>query len=248
MQRLTLDAWRELIRRGAALLLFHGGAVLWLGHGLPGWATVCATAGLALYALLPRPCPPRGALFAERMPSVWMPDLVTLILTLPFLAGPFVIAAREEWLGGPWALMLFLWPPGLIALVIAWVATRHQCGWVVLHRDAVDLRSVYGTTHLPFDAIASVRPVERGLPRWVPAALTAFGGVRGAGIALLHGDRKSHAAVIALRGGDDIHVPLDAFPQMDRVLRAMLKAGVPVAGLVTPRRSKRKKNAREGQG
>ncbi|WP_283055090.1 hypothetical protein [Thetidibacter halocola] len=33
-----------------------------------------------------------------------MPHLVTLILPLPFLARPFVIAACESWLGASWGL------------------------------------------------------------------------------------------------------------------------------------------------
>lgn len=228
MFAITAIAWRELTRRMVVLACLVGAAILLFGHGQGALASLAAAFGIGVYLFLPRPRPPEGALFAERMPSVHMPDLAGLILAVPFLSIPFIVSALEPWMGGPWGLMLFMWPPGLIALAIFWFASGYQCSWILLRPDGVDLTNMRGTRRLDFSDIRRVRFAATGLPRWVSGALFLLGGVRGAGIALLHGNRKSHSAVVELRSGGAVRLPLDAFPDMDRVLTAMVKAGVDI--------------------
>jgi len=248
MWGLTAIAWRELIRRMGALVFLISAAVFWLGYGYAAWALLAAGLGVALYLALPRPRPPEGALFAERMPSVYMPDLAGLVLALPFLSAPFIIAARETWIGGPWGLMVFIAPPGLVALAIFWIATRYQCSWIVLRPDGVELSGPRGRAWLDFSQIGRVRAEARALPGWISAALGLFGGPRGAGMALLHGRRTRHSAVVELRAGGTMSLPLDAFPDMQRVLKAMRDAGVTVDAALLPRPRTRGRQTKEQAG
>ncbi len=206
------------------------------GFGYGQWLWSALTVGLAVlaYALPPRPIVPAGALHHQRMPSVFMPDLLGFLLATTFLAMPFIISAQEEWLGGPWALMLFMWLPGLIALAILWMAARYQCFWVSLSPDGLTVSTITGIEELPFDRIAGVQAETKRPPRWLGPLLVLFGGWRGAGIALLHADTERHALLIDRGDGSSLRLPADAFPGIDKVIKALARAGVPLDPQLQP--------------
>ena len=101
-----------------------------LGYGRGDLAFVAVLAGILVYVLLPRPRLPQGAVHHERMPTVHMPDLLGFMLATTFFALPLIVSAQEPWLGGPWGLYLLTGLPGLIALLIFYIAIRHQCLWL----------------------------------------------------------------------------------------------------------------------
>ncbi len=216
----------EVARRSVSLLLLVVAAVIGFGYGSWWWAALAAAMAVAVYVLPPRPIAPAGALHHERMPSVYMPDLVGFLLATTFLAMPFVISAQETWLGGPWFLILFMWPPGLIALAIFRITTRYQCFWVKLTPDGLTVSTTVGIESLPFDRIAGARVETKRPPRWLGPLLVLFGGFRGVGIALLHADTERHALLVHRSDGTTLHLPADAFPGIVKVIKALAKAGV----------------------
>lgn len=218
----------EVARRAGALLLLIAAVVSGFGHGQWPVAGLLVVLAILVYALPPRPVLPEGALHHERMPSVFMPDLLGFLLATTFLAMPLVISAQEPWLGGPWGLMLFMWPPGLAALVIFWMSIRYQSFWIKLAPGALTVSTVSRIETLPLGDIAGARAETRRPPRWLGPLLVLFGGWRGAGVALLHADTERHAVLIDRRDGTVLHLPADAFPDMRTVIRALHRAGVPL--------------------
>ncbi len=198
--------------------------------------------------LLPRPKPPPGALHHERLPSVWMPDLVGLLLATTFLAMPFIISAGEPWLGGPWMLTLFMWPPGLIALAIFWIAARYQCFWIRLEPHALTVNTTRGTTAMEYDSIARISPDMTLPPRWLGPLLVLFGGWRGLGVALLHANRPSRWIVVERKDGSALRLPADAFPDARKVIAALERAGVPISPDFVRKQSKPNKKMRKPDG
>jgi hypothetical protein len=232
---LTASAWTELARRAVVLVLFVFAADALFGYERPGIAAAAALLAIAAYWIIPRPALPAKALHHERLPSVWMPDLLGVLLATTFLSLPLIIAAREDWLGGPWMFMLFMWPPGLIALAIFWIAARYQCFWALISEDALAINTMRGMTVLPFASIVRVAPGETRPPRWLGPLLVLFGGWRGLGIALLHADRPSHWLSIERTDGTALRLPADAFPDARKIIKALDRAGVPLATELTGR-------------
>jgi hypothetical protein len=218
----------EVARRAVVLLFLIAAAVAAFGHGQWLWAALAFALAVLVYAFVPRPLPPHGALHHERLPSVFMPDLVGFLLATTFLALPFVIAAREPWQGGPWALMLFMWPPGLVALSVLWLSIRYQCFWVKLSADGLTVSTIRGIEVLPFERIAGARAETGRPPRWLGPLLVLLGGWRGLGIALLHADSESHAVLIERSDGTTLRLPADAFPGLNKVTAALRAADIPV--------------------
>ncbi|MCB1389932.1 MAG: hypothetical protein KDK12_12455 [Rhodobacteraceae bacterium] len=226
---LSGQGWIEVLRRLALQVALVLAATAGFGASDWGMALLWAGVGIATYVVLPRPKPPEGAMIVARMPSVYMPDLVAALLATTFLAMPFIIAAREAWLGGPWGLMLFMWLPGLVALLIYWIAAKSHCHWLLLDDRTLHLTTIHGRDEIALADIALVRPEVRYPPRWLGPLLVLFGGIRGAGIALLHANRPSHALIVERRGGASIRLPADAFPDGRKLLRRLDRAGVPLS-------------------
>lgn len=224
----------ELLRRAAALALFviaatQGFADLRAPHwgAAAGWAL----AALAVYILVPRPAVPAGALRFETMPAIVMPDMLGFLLGTTFFALPLVVMASEEALReGLWILVAVMWLLGSAALAIHVIAARNAVSWIVLRDDGFTVATLWAVSDFAFADIARVVPVARRLPRWVGTALFLFGGIRGAGVALLHADRVAHAIDIVGKDGTRLRFAADALGGLPRLLGALHRAGVPLEG------------------
>lgn len=221
----------EILRRAATLLLLVVAvtrifavtrAASWLS-GLP-WIGLA----VAVYLLVPRPAVPEGALHHERLPSTVMPDLIGFLLGTTFFAMPLVIINTEAWLEGVWWIPLMFWLPGLFALAIFYMAASYACSWILLRRDGMTIASLWAIVDLPFADIQKVNPIARRLPRWIGWALVLFGGLQGAGVALLHAGRVAHYLDFERKSGPPLRFAVDAFPDIRRVVAALRRARVPL--------------------
>lgn len=225
----------ELVRRAATLaLLVIAAEVTFADLRAPSWlyGSAWALAAGAVYLLIPRPSIPENALRHEVMPSTIMPDILGFLLGVTFFALPLVMISNDPTVAGIWIIPLISWLLGLSALAILFIAARYACSWVILREDGMTIASLWRIDDLAFDDIARVRAVERRLPAWVGMALVIVGGWRGAGVALLHANRGSHALVFERKSGAAVNVSVDAFPGLDRVISSLRRAGVPLDGMV----------------
>ena len=218
----------ELGRRGVALVLFVAAATAGLGYGRADLALVAVVLGALAYVLPPRPRIPDGAVHHERMPTVYMPDLLGFMLATTFFALPLIVSAQEPWRNGPWGLFLFTGIPGLIALLIFWIAIRHQCLWLRVTGHDLTIADLDRIVTLSFSDIVKVKAEVKQPPRWLEPLLIAFGGLRGLAIALLTAERPSHALVVVQPDGTERRIPTDAFPDMRAVLAALRHGNVPL--------------------
>ena len=190
----------------------------WLAWGLIAGA-------VAVYLLLPFEQPPEGALRHSRLAAVLLPDLIGFMLCLTFFGIYIVLVADNPNL---WGVILLLGPPGAICLAILLVAAWYASFWMVIEADRLSVATLRARQELPFAAIRSVKPTRHLPPRWLAPLLVLAGGWRGLGVALLHGYRASHGLRFDLADGSRFDAPVDAFPDVGRLLSALKKAGVRV--------------------
>lgn len=190
----------------------------WLAWGLIAGA-------VAVYLLLPFEQPPEGALRHSRLAAVLLPDLIGFTLSLTFFGIYIVLVADNPNL---WGVILLLGPPGAICLAILLVAAWYASFWMVIEADRLSVATLRTRQELPFAAIRSVKPTRHLLPHWLAPLLVLAGGWRGLGVALLHGHRASHGLRFDLADGSHFDAPVDAFPEVGRLLSALKKAGVRV--------------------
>lgn len=234
----------EFARRGAALVLFTTAGVTLFGD--LHWIAPALLAALALgiYMYLPRPARPDGALGYAAMPAIVMPDVLGFLLGMMFFGLPFLMSGDPALQDGIWIVGAVLWGMGGFALAILVIAARHAVSWVLIKPDGLVIANLSGIHDMPFAEIETVRPRERRLPRWVSAALILFGGLRGAGTALLHGNRVAHGIEFLRRNGTRLRIGVDAFDDLPAVAAALKDAGVTLEGGLTGAAAKRHRKRR----
>ncbi|MDY6860341.1 MAG: hypothetical protein SWN98_13500 [Pseudomonadota bacterium] len=225
MKNLTNRAWVEIARRVGLQAGIVAAAILGIGHSQALAALASLAAGIALYIAIPRPQPAAGTLYAARIPSIYAPDFLAALLAPVFLALPFIVAVREENADLIPGLMLMTWLPGSMVLYIHWIAARYQCLWLQIEADGLTLGTMHGARHIAFAEIDSARTAVKRPPRWLPSALTLFGGLRGAGIAALHGHRRAHWLILHHNNGTRTRIPLDALLRRKELFHALERAG-----------------------
>lgn len=202
----------------AQIAVARDGTRPWLAWGLIAGA-------VAVYLLLPFEQPPEVALRHRRLATVLLPDLIGFTLCLTFFGIYIILVADNPNL---WGVILLLGPPGAICLAILLVAAWYASFWMVIEADRLSVATLRTRQELPFAAIESVKPTRHLPPRLLAPLLVLAGGWRGLGVALLHGYRASHGLRFDLADGSYFDVPIDAFPEVGRVLSALKKAGVRV--------------------
>jgi len=229
----------EILRRVAALALLVFAVVAYFGSlgTLP--AAAAAIAGILIYVGLKRPQVPRDAFRHEPMPSVYMPDLLGFVIGVPLFSLSFVVVASDPLLSGVWPIYVLFWVPASFSIVIFIIAARYATSWVRVSADGLEVTRFGKTTELPFADIAAARLGLRRLPKWVSIALTVFGGIRGAGVALLHGHRATHTLWLERRDGSSVPIAADALPGIEPVLSALDRAGITLPDELTERARRR---------
>jgi len=225
MKSLTNRARIEIARRIGLQVGIVTAAILGIGHGQTLAALASLSAGLAVYIAIPRPQLAADTLYAAPIPSIYAPDFLAALLAPVFLALPFIVAAHEENTGLIPGLMLMAWLPGAMVLYIHWIAARYQCLWLQIEADGLTLGTMRGTRHISFADIDSARTALKRPPRWLASALTIFGGLRGAGIAALHGHRRAHWLILHHHNGTRTRIPLDVLLRRKELLHALERAG-----------------------
>ncbi len=238
----------EVLRRAVVLALFIAAAVAGFGYGHAYLALGGVAVGILVYVLVPRPVVPKGAMHHERMPSTYMPDVLGFMLSTLFLALPLIVAVHDPWIEGPWALYLMTGLPALVSLFIFYVSTRHQIMWLTVHGRELEFADFGGVVKISFDDIAEVRGEVKPPPRWLKPLLVLFGGWRGLGIALVS-DRASHNLIIERHDGTHMRLPVDAFPDLRKLIAALHRGGVRLDSelehAIAPRHRRRKSAHRE---
>lgn len=215
----------EVFRRGIALVLFITGATAGLGYGRADLAFLGVLVGILFYIALPRPYLPEGAIHHQRVPSVHMPDLLGFMLATTFFALPLIVSAQAPWQNGPWGLYLMTGLPGLISLLILYIALRHQCLWLRPTGHDLTIADLGGIETLSYAEIERVHTETKPPPRWLKPLLVLVGGWRGLGIAIVS-DRATHNLIVERKGGSKRRIPADALADTKLLAAALHRGGV----------------------
>jgi hypothetical protein len=225
MTMMSSPALIELARRFVSLVALVAGTVCLINGLPPIWWIALLASGAAVYLLVPRPVIPREAIRYEKLPAIYMPDLLGFFLGVTLFGLPFVVADQV----GPeviWFLFFMLFLPGVASLGIFIIAARYATSWVVIADTGLTVSRFGLRRDLPYGDIVSARWRERRLPHWVSVLLVMFGGAQGAGTALLHGRRPTHTIVLECGSGDAL-ISADSLLGLKRLEAALESAGVP---------------------
>ena len=224
----------ELTRRFFCLTLFTLGLVA-LGYWGDITAVMLFAGALLIYVALPRPKPPLSAFTYEKIPAVYGPDMLGLMMTSVFIALPFWAALSEEYMWQDSVIplhpsALLSWPLALISASILVVSASYASFWLDIKQDGLHLYSLRQDRFISFSNISRVVPFRRGLPRWIRWLTPLFilsGRYTAAGAVILARDTTGFS--MCLTDGSTIHIDVSAFEKpAKKILQTLRKKGVPI--------------------
>lgn len=225
------EGWAENARRWLALLFVSAGLAtfgrtgIWAGIGL-------IVLGLVIYVVFPAPKPGKDALRYARGPAVIGPDLLGLALTGFFLALPVWIALGEARYGEAASLVhgaaWLVWPMAAGSASLLVVGVKYASFRLVIEDDGLRLTTARTRRFIPYDAITSVAPWKRGLPKFVRGLvplLLAMGRPGPAGAIMLA--RDTTGIELKLTDGKPVRITADAFEKnTKRLLKVLRERGI----------------------
>jgi hypothetical protein len=171
----------------------------------------------------------------DKMPAVYGPDMLGLMMTSIFLALPFWVGLGEEYMWQD-ALIpvhpsaLLSWPLALITALILVVAARYGSFWLTLETEGLHLHSLRQDRFIAYSKITRVTSFRRGLPRWLKCLtplLILSGRYTAAGAVLLARDTTGFS--LCLADGSIISIDESAFASSARkILKTLKKNGVTI--------------------
>lgn len=208
----VVEITRRIVLSSGLILGFW---TLFTSAAFPVWATGFAAALLG-YAFLPREAVPEGGKTMSFIPAIFGVDLASLIFIVP-MALLTMFAEIDP--GQPTALTIsfITLPFFLLGIFLSYIAARNACFWWEGNSGGVTLASPMRRRELMSGDVKSIRDHTFRLPGWVWWVLTMFGGIRGAGITLMHKDRNSSYLKIDLSDGSKLTLPIDGYPEADKL-------------------------------
>lgn len=241
--RLSETVQIELLRRLGAMTI----AILAMTGGLTflSWPImiVCLAAALGVYAAIPRPQPPKGAVRPDPYPSVIVSDIIGFgvgisMITLVLL-GLFYATGPESLL-----FLLFL-IPAAFSLVIFMISIRQETSWIRFFGNGFEVTEYGRPVRVKYTDLASVRVRFWKVPGRLGWLQSLFGNDGKKAVALHNGDVDSKTLVFTRQDGTEFAVSSEVIPDLERIMIGMDRAGIDLPDGMSDRARRKIRRVRE---
>ncbi len=186
---------------------------------------LCLVAAAGIYAALPRPSAPSGAIRPVSRPPVLVLDLIGFALGIPLFSLAFIGMGLTG--GGLALLSLFCLAPAAASLVFFTAAVRQQTSWVRFFGNGFEFTQLGLRVRVLYEELSKmeVRLWEApGLVAWFQATIGSSG-PRSA--VLLNGEQSTKTLVFRRRGdGARFTISSELVPDLQRILIGIDRAGM----------------------
>ncbi|POF30457.1 hypothetical protein [Roseibium marinum] len=185
---------------------------------------LCLVAAAGIYAALPRPNAPSGAIRPVSRPPVLILDLIGFALGIPLFSLAFIGMGLAT--GGLALLALFCLAPASASLVFFTAAVRQQTSWVRFFGNGFEFTQLGLRVRVLYEELSrmEVRLWEApGLVAWFQATIGSSG-PRSA--VLLNGEQSTKTLVFRRRDGVRFTISSELVPDLQRILIGIDRAGM----------------------
>ncbi|PVB61585.1 hypothetical protein DCO57_11870 [Labrenzia sp. 011] len=185
---------------------------------------LCLVAAAGIYAALPRPNVPSGAIRPVSRPPMIILDLIGF--TLGILLFPLAFIGMGVATGGLALLALFCLVPAAASLVFFTVAVRQETSWVRFFANGFEFTQFGLRVRVLFEELSrmEIRLWEApGLAAWFQATIGSSG-MRSA--VLLNGEESTKTLVFRRRDGARFTISSELVPDLQRILIDIDRAGM----------------------
>lgn len=204
---------------------------------------LCLIAGVGIYAAMPRPKVPKGAVKPVPRPPVWITDLIGFAVGISLFSLSFLGALYGS--GAGVVLFAVLLVPASLSIPIFMIAVRQETSWMRFFGNGFEFAQLGLRARVPYVDLKAVRVRvwnARGGVGWL---LSAVGSRSRGKVALLSGDEQTKTLVFTRKDGSQFAVSSEVIPDLQRILVGMDRAGIDLPEDLSERQRKKIRKTRE---
>lgn len=185
---------------------------------------LCLVASAGIYAAMPRPISPSGAIKPVSKPGVAMLDVLGFTFGLVFFSLAFIGMGVS---GGAVALLaaLALLPASLSFLFFA-VAVRQETSWVRFFGNGFEFTQFGMRARVAYEDLKTAEVRLWKASGWVAWFQSTIGSIGPKSAVLLNGAESTNTLVFKQNDGGTFTISSELLPDLQRILIGMDRAGV----------------------
>ncbi|MCX2725170.1 hypothetical protein [Roseibium salinum] len=187
-------------------------------------ALLCVIAAGGIYAALPRPACPVGAIRPVSRPSVNVLDLVGFVFGVVFFPPAFIGMAEAS--GGMALLALACLLPASVSLVFFTVSVRQETSWVRFFGNGFEFTQFGMRARVLYEELKKVQVRQWQASGWVAWFQSTIGSSGRRSAVLLNGAESTLTLVFKRKDGAKFTISSELIPDLQRILIGMDRAGV----------------------
>ncbi|MBD8892012.1 hypothetical protein [Roseibium litorale] len=232
----------ELLRRMVPMALLVLGITGGFTFLSPISALLCVMAAVGVYAAMPRPKVPAGALRPGQLLPTPMIDLAGFLVGVPLFCLGFLGAALG---GGGAAVMLVLLIPACLSFFVFMVAIRQETSWVRFFGNGFEVTQLGMKIRIRYEDLGAVRLREVRTRSGLAGMLSAMFIHDRRRIEMLANAHETTTLNFVTRGGTQFAFSSEMIPDLQRVLIGLDRAGVDLPQNLSDRQREKIRRTRE---
>lgn len=204
---------------------------------------LCLIAAVGIYAALPHPNVPSGAVRAVVQPPVPVLDAAGFALGVTFFSLALIGMGEAS---GPAALAaLFCLLPAMASLVLFTVAVRQQTSWVRFFGNGFEFTQFGMRARVLYEELRKVEVRLWEGSVWAAVFQSTVGSSGWRSAILLNGERSTNTLVFRRKDGARFTISSELLPDLQRILIGMDRAGAELPDGISESQRNRIRQRRE---
>ncbi|WP_208988265.1 hypothetical protein [Labrenzia sp. VG12] len=204
---------------------------------------LCLVAAGGIYAALPRPKAPSGAVKPVCEPSVVTLDAIGMVLGIVFFS--IALIGMSAWGGAAALAALICLGPASLSLVLFTVAVRQETSWVRFLSNGFEFTQFGLKVRVMYEDLKTIDVRQWEASGWVAWFQSTIGSSGPRSAVLLNGAQSTKTLVFKRSDGAKFTISSELVPDLQRVLINIDRAGVELPDVISDYQRKKIRQRRE---
>jgi hypothetical protein len=204
---------------------------------------LCLIAAAGIYAALPRPKAPSGAVRPVCHPSVVVLDGIGMVFGAVFFSVALI--GMADWSGAAALLALFCLGPASVSLVLFTVAVRQETSWVRFFSNGFEFTQFGLKVRVMYEELKRIDVRLWQASGWAAWWQSTIGSSGPRSAVLLNGAESTNTLVFKRKDGATFTISSELVPDLQRVLISIDRAGMELPDGISEYQRKKIRQRRE---
>ena len=204
---------------------------------------LCLVAAGGIYAALPRPKAPSGAVKPVCHPPVVTLDAIGMILGIVFFS--LALIGMSAWGGAAALAALLCLAPASFSLVLFTVAVRQETSWVRFFSNGFEFTQFGLKIRVMYEELKKIEVRQWEAAGWVAWFQSTIGSIGPRSAVLLNGAQSTKTMVFKRKDSATFTISSELIPDLQRVLIGIDRAGIELPDVISDYQRKKIRQRRE---